>query len=164
MTGCLSLPFVTIYSLFELFLVSATSSVFPIPAEPTIALLLSENVSPSVIPLVLIPASVLGASVGYLLGKYGIRRIIPPHNPEREKMVRAWFGKYGAALLIISPWIPFAGDVVPIVAGIEEVNPTTFLIIMFVANAIKGTAIVYFLSSFVQLVGLALVTRQSLTA
>jgi len=79
-------------------------------------------------------------------------------------MVRAWFGKYGAALLIISPWIPFAGDVVPIVAGIEEFNPTAFLIIMFVANAIKGTAIVYFLSSFVQLVGLALVTRQSLTA
>lgn len=79
-------------------------------------------------------------------------------------MVRAWFGKYGAALLIISPWIPFAGDVVPIVAGIEEFNPTTFLIIMFVPKAIKGTAIVYFLSFFVQLVGLALVTRQPLTA
>jgi membrane protein YqaA with SNARE-associated domain len=105
---------------------------------------------------VLIPASVLGASIGYLLGKYGIRRIIPFHNPEREKRVHAWFGKYGAALLIISPWIPFAGDLVPIVAGIEEFNPATFLIIMFVAKAIKGTAIVYFLSFFVQLVGLHL--------
>jgi len=43
---------------------------------------------------------------------------------------------------------------VPIVAGIEEYNPTTFLIIMFVAKTIKGTAVVYFLSFFVQLVGL----------
>ncbi|MFZ0011923.1 MAG: hypothetical protein WAL97_08490 [Halobacteriota archaeon] len=57
--------------MLELFLVSATSSVLPIPAEPTIALLLSENVSPLVILLVLIPASVLGASVGYLLGNTG---------------------------------------------------------------------------------------------
>ena len=77
MTGCLSLPFITNYGLLELFLVAATSSVLPTPTEPTIALLLSENVSPLVILLVLIPASVLGASVGYLLGKYGIRRIIP---------------------------------------------------------------------------------------
>jgi membrane protein YqaA with SNARE-associated domain len=150
------LPLITNYGLLELFLVSATSSVLPIPTEPTIALLLSDNVSPLIILIVLIPASVLGASVGYLLGKYGIRRIIPFHNPEREKRAQPWFGKYGAALLIISPWIPFAGDVVPIVAGIEDFNPATFLIIMFVAKAIKGAAIVYFLSFFVQLVGLHL--------
>ena len=56
--------------------------------------------------------------------------------------------------MLVSPWIPFAGDLVPIVAGIEEYNPTTFLIIMFVAKTIKGTAVVYFLSFFVQLVGL----------
>ena len=154
MTGCLSLPFITNYGLLELFLVAATSSVLTFPTEPTIALQKRENLSPLVLLFVLVPASVLGASVGYLLGKYGIRRIIPFHNPEREKRVRAWFGKYGAALLIVSPWIPFAGDLVPIVAGIEEYNPTTFLIIMFVAKTIKGTAVVYFLSFFVQLVGL----------
>ena len=154
MTECLSLPLVTNYGLLELFLVSAASSVLPIPTEPTIALLLSDNVSPLVILLVLIPASVLGASVGYILGKYGIRSIIPFRNSEREKRVQAWFSKYGAALLLASPWIPFAGDLVPIVAGIENFNPTTFLVIMVMAKAIKGTAVVYFLSVFVQLVGL----------
>ena len=156
MTGCLSLPLITDYGLLELFLVSATSSVLPIPTEPTIALLLSDDVSPLIILLVLVPASVLGASVGYLLGKYGIQRIIPFHNPDREKRIKEWFGKYGAALLMVSPWIPFAGDLVPIVAGIEDFNPTTFLVIMFVAKAIKGTAIVYFLSFFVQLLSLHL--------
>jgi membrane protein YqaA with SNARE-associated domain len=60
-------------------------------------------VSPLVILLVLIPASVLGASVGSLLRKYEIRRSILFHNPEREKKVQVWFSKYVAALLIISP-------------------------------------------------------------
>jgi len=130
--------------------------VLPIPTEPTIALLLGENVSPFIILIVLIPASVLGASAGYLLGKYGMRRIIPFHNSEREERIRGWFGKYGAALLMLSPWIPFAGDLVPIVAGVEDFNRSTFLLIIFVAKAFKGAVIVYFLSFFVQLVGLHL--------
>ncbi|MGA3199271.1 MAG: hypothetical protein ABSD89_07665 [Halobacteriota archaeon] len=65
------MPFITNYGLLGLFLVSATSSVLPIPTEPTIALLLRENVSPLTIPFVLIPASVLGASVGYVWGNMG---------------------------------------------------------------------------------------------
>lgn len=123
----------------------------PIPTEPTIAILLSDNVSPLIILLVLVPASVLGAFIGYSLGKYGIRRIIPFHNPDRERRVKDWFNKYGAALLLISPWIPFAGDLVPIVAGVESFKLSTFLVIMFVAKTIKGVAIVFFLSFFVQL-------------
>lgn len=123
----------------------------PIPTEPTIAILLSDNVSPLIILLVLVPASVLGAFISYLLGKYGIRRIIPFHNPDRERRVKEWFDKYGSALLLISPWIPFAGDLVPIVAGVENFKLSTFFVIMFVAKAIKGVAIVYFLSFFVQL-------------
>ena len=137
--------------MLELFFVSATSSVLPIPTEPTIAILLSDKVSPLIILLVLVPASVLGAFIGYSLGKYGIRRIIPFHNPDRERRVKEWFDKYGSALLLISPWIPFAGDLVPIVAGVESFKVSTFLVIMFVAKAIKGVAIVYFLSFFVQL-------------
>ncbi|MGZ8933147.1 MAG: VTT domain-containing protein [Halobacteriota archaeon] len=73
------------------------------------------------------------------------------HNPDRERRVKDWFNKYGAALLLISPWIPFAGDLVPIVAGVESFKLSTFLVIMFIAKAIKGAAIVFFLSFFVQL-------------
>ena len=147
----MSLSLIINYGLLELFFVSATSSVLPIPTEPTIAILLSDKVSPLIILLVLVPASVLGAFIGYLLGKYGIRRIIPFHNPDRERRVKDWFNKYGAALLLISPWIPFAGDLVPIVAGVESFKLSTFLVIMFIAKAIKGAAIVFFLSFFVQL-------------
>jgi len=35
------------------------------------------------------------------------------------QQAQQWFGKYGGFLLLASPWIPFAGDLVSIVAGIE---------------------------------------------
>jgi len=127
--------------------------VLPIPTEPTIALLLSNSTSPFLILLILIPGSIIGASVGYLLGKYGIRRIIPFHNREREKRVQDWFRKYGAALLLISPWIPFAGDLVPIIAGVESYDPALFLVAISVGKAIKGAAIVYVIAFFLPFVG-----------
>ncbi|MGZ4861690.1 MAG: hypothetical protein ACXV2E_02745, partial [Halobacteriota archaeon] len=81
------------YGLLGLFLIAATSSVLPIPTEPTIALLLSQNVTSLIILAVLVPASVLGASGGYILGKYGVQRVIPFHNTERERRVKDWFNK-----------------------------------------------------------------------
>ncbi|MGZ4904970.1 MAG: YqaA family protein [Halobacteriota archaeon] len=135
---------------------SATSSVLPIPTEPTIALLLSKNASALIILLVLIPGSVIGASVGYLLGRYGVRRVIPFHNREREQRVREWFQKYGLALLLVSPWLPFVGDLVPIAAGFEKYSPSLFLVAITIAKAIKGTAIVYFIAFFLPLTGLHL--------
>ncbi len=148
------MPLITNYGLFELFFVAATSSVLPIPTEPTIALLLGENVIPLIILIVLVPASVLGASVGYLLGRYGIQRIILFHNAERERSVKDWFNKYGTALLLASPWIPFVGDLAPIAACVENFKPSTFLVTMFVAKAIKCAAVEYSLSFFLQLLNL----------
>ncbi len=148
------LPLISSYGLLGLFFVAATSSVLPIPTEPSIALLLGGNVSPPVILLVLVPASVLGAVGGYVIGKYGIQRIIPSHNPHRERRVRDWFNKYGAVLLLVSPWMPFVGDLVTVAAGVENFKPSRFLGIMFAAKAIKGAAIVYFLALFVQLLNL----------
>jgi membrane protein YqaA with SNARE-associated domain len=150
----LTLSSIIFIGLLELFIVSAAASVVPIPTEPTIALLLSENVIPLVVLFVLVPASVLGAFVAYLLGKYGIRRIIPFHNPDRERRVKIWFDKYGAALLLVSPWIPFASDLIPIVAGVENFKLSTFLAVTFVAKVIKGVATVYFLSYCVHLINL----------
>jgi membrane protein YqaA with SNARE-associated domain len=53
--------------------------------------------------------------------------------------------------LLVSPWIPYGSDIIPIVAGVENFKLSMFLAIMVVAKAIKGVAIVYFLSYFVQL-------------
>jgi membrane-associated protein len=140
--------------LLELFLVNITAVFHPIPAEPTIAVLLDQHVSPLLILLVVIVGSFLGAVLGFVIGKYGLRRIIPFHDRERDLRAQQWFRKYGAALLLASPWIPFAGDLVSLVAGVENYDPSRFAIVMLVAKIIKGTALVYFISFFLQYSGL----------
>jgi membrane protein YqaA with SNARE-associated domain len=93
----------------------------------------------------LIAGSIIGASLGYLLGKYELQKLIPFHNKEREKDVHVHFRKYGAALLLVSPWIPFVGDLAPMVAGIENYESRKFLIVISVAKVIKSVGVVYLL-------------------
>jgi membrane protein YqaA with SNARE-associated domain len=140
--------------LLELFLVNITAVFHPIPAEPTIAILLDQHISPLLILFVVIVGSFLGAIVSFVIGKYGLRRVIPFHDSERDLTAQRWFRKYGAALLLASPWIPVAGDLVSLVAGMENYNPSRFAIVILVAKIIKGTALVYFISFFLQLSGL----------
>lgn len=140
--------------MLELFLVNVTAVFHPIPAEPTIAILLDKHVSPLLILIVVIVGSFIGAAVGFLIGKYGLRRIIPFHDTERDKRAQQWFRKYGGALLLVSPWIPFAGDLVSLVAGMENYDTSRFVVIILAAKIIKGTALVYFISFFLQYSGL----------
>jgi len=140
--------------LLELFLVSITTVFHPIPAEPTIAILLDQHVSPLLILLVVIIGSFLGAVLSFIIGKYGLRRVIPFHDTERNLKARQWFRKYGAALLLASPWIPIGGDFVSLVAGVENYDPLRFVIVILAAKIIKGTVVVYFISFFLQLSGL----------
>jgi membrane protein YqaA with SNARE-associated domain len=144
-------PLITNYGLLELFAVSTVSSIVPIPTEPTVAFLLAAHVNQLLVIVVLVTGSMIGASIGYVIGKYGVRRVLPFHNLERERRARAWFAKYGAFVLLISPWAPFFGDVIPIVAGIESYNVANFIAVMLIAKLIKGVAIVYFISIFLQL-------------
>lgn len=142
------------YLLLELFVVNLTAPFHPFPAEPTIAVLLNMHVDPLLILTVVITASFLGALVGYAIGKYGVRRFIPSGDRERMQQAQHWFGRYGAVLLLASPWIPFAGDLVSIVAGIEQYALSRFVVVMLAAKVIKGVALVYFISFFLQYTGL----------
>lgn len=135
-------------------MVSVTHVFHPIPAEPTIAILLDKHVSTLLVLTVVIVGSFIGASVGFIIGKYGLRRIIPFHDSERDQRVQRWFRKYGAALLLASPWIPVAGDLVSLVAGLENYDSVRFVIVILTAKIIKGTALVYFISFFLQFSGL----------
>jgi len=101
-----------------------------------------------------IVGSFIGSLVGFLIGKYGLRRIIPFHDSERDERAQQWFRKYGGALLLASPWIPFAGDLVPLVAGMENYDSSRFVGVIFAAKIIKATALVYFISFFLQYSGL----------
>ncbi|MCZ7393632.1 MAG: VTT domain-containing protein [Candidatus Methanoperedens sp.] len=133
------------YGLMGLFGISVISSIIPIPTEFVIVALLRVGENPVTIIITLIVGSIIGASLGYLVGKYELQKLMPFHKEEREKEVHMHFRKYGAALLLVSPWIPLVGDLTPMVAGIENYETKKFLIVISVAKIIKSTLVVYLL-------------------
>lgn len=131
------------YGMLGLFAISLISSIIPIPTEPVVFGLLDVGKNPEIILITLAVGSIIGASLGYLVGKYELRRIIPFHNREKEKHMQMQFRKYGALLLVVSPWIPLVGDLAPMVAGIENYEFKRFLVMISAAKIVKGMGIVY---------------------
>ena len=57
--------------------------------------------------------------------------------------MQLYFRKYGAMLLLISPWIPIVGDLAPMVAGIENYETKRFMVVISIAKTIKCIGIIY---------------------
>jgi len=131
------------YGMTGLFAIGILSSIIPIPTEPVVLGLLEIGENPELVFIILITGSILGASLGYLAGKYELRRFIPIKDAEKEKKVQKYFREYGGLLLFVSPWIPVIGDLVPMVAGIENYEPRKFIIVISAAKIFKGIGIIY---------------------
>ncbi len=126
-----------------LFIISIISSIIPIPTEPVVFGLLGVGGNPGLIFIILTSGSIIGASIGYFMGKHGLTKIIRFHNKEKEKEMQIYFRKYGVLFLLISPWIPVVVDLAPMVAGIQNYDSKRFLIVISAANVVKSTGIVY---------------------
>ena len=131
------------YGILGLFLTGLISSIIPIPTEPVVFTLLKIGENSEIILIALVTGSILGAFFGYLIGIYGLRKIIPFHNKEKEKQMQMHFRKYGALYLLVSPWIPLVGDLAPMVAGRENYEFKRFLIVISAAKLIKSIGIIY---------------------
>lgn len=94
------------YGIIGLFAIGLISSIIPIPTEPVVLGLLDIGEKPEFVFIVLITGSILGSFLGYLAGKYELRRFILFHDVEKETKVQNYFRKYGGLLLLVSPWIP----------------------------------------------------------
>lgn len=131
------------YGMLGLFLTGFISSIIPIPTEPVVFALLDIGKNPEIILITLVTGSILGALLGYLVGIYGLRKIVLFHSMEKERQVQMHFRKYGALYLLVSPWIPLVGDLAPMVAGRENYELKRFLIVISAAKLIKSIGIVY---------------------
>ena len=131
------------YGMIGLLIIALISSIVPIPTEPVVFGLLDVGKRPEFVLIILIAGSIAGAYIGYLLGKYELRKLIPFHDKEKEKMMQMHFRKYGALLLLVSPWIPIVGDLAPMVAGIENYESRRFMVVITVAKTIKCIGIIY---------------------
>lgn len=136
------------YGLIGLFAIGLISSIIPVPTEWAVFGLIDVGKNPQVVLIVLIISSIIGAYLGYLVGKYELRKIIPFHDEKKEKRMQMHFRKYGALFLLISPWIPLIGDLAPVVAGIENYETKKFLTVISIAKVLKSIAIVYLMVYF----------------
>ena len=125
------------YGMIGLFIISIISSIIPIPSEPVVFGLLGVGGNPDLIFIILTSGSLIGASLGYYMGKHGLTKIIQHHNKEKENQTRIYFRKYGTLLLFISPWIPVVVDLDPKVAGIQNYELNRFLIVILIENIFK---------------------------
>ena len=131
------------YGLLGLFIVLFLSaSLLPFPSEPI--LILSLKLWPShVIFLVAVIASTISAYINYYVGVKGIHTFLAKRDAKDEKKAEKWFKKFGWPVLFASPWIPFVGDLIPIVAGTLNMNWKQFLAVIITGRAVKTIAVIW---------------------
>lgn len=138
------------YGLIGLFLNGLLSSIFPLPAELTISALLLDGQSRMLIFLYLLLGSIIGGFLAYYVG-YGGNKVfnwlfyIKKPKKEHEDLANALMEKYGWVAILICPWIPVGGDVIPILAGVKKLNFKKYAVVMIAGKVIKIVAIIYIL-------------------
>ncbi len=120
-----------------------SASIFPLPSEPAI-LLATKFFSATSVFLVATIGGFLGALTNYFIGLKGIHGFLVERKPKEEKKAQELFDKYGPAILLAAPWIPFIGDPLMIIAGALKMDFRKFALLALVARTIKTAALVFF--------------------
>jgi membrane protein YqaA with SNARE-associated domain len=143
-----------------LFAISIISSLIPIPTEPVVFTLIGLEIPAYQITLILFTGSLIGATIGYTLGRYELRKLLSRHYKKHEARVRSQMQEYGIELLLfISPWIPIVGDLAPIVAGFENYDARKFFIIITLAKAVKSIGVVYLSAAGMEIISKIMLGR-----
>ncbi|MFH0835313.1 MAG: VTT domain-containing protein [Candidatus Micrarchaeota archaeon] len=120
-----------------------SASLLPFPSEPVLVLAAKYYDFWSIVAVVTV-ASTLAALINYYVGLRGIHSFFVKRDPRGEKKAEGWFRKWGSAVLVASPWVPFVGDLIPVVAGTLEMDWKKFLALIVAARIIKTVAVVWF--------------------
>jgi len=119
------------------------ASILPLPSEPSIVLA-AGFFTPWSVFTVSVVGGVLGAITNYFIGLKGLSNFLIKRNPKSEARARSMFGKYGALVLLVAPWVPFVGDPLIIIAGALRMESKKFLLLITVARIIKTAALIFF--------------------
>jgi len=120
-------------------LLTMTSGVIGAPGSEPTMLFAGFNVSEGHLSMFgIIVAGVfgdmLGASIAYAIGYWGREELVERHGNKlhisKRRLDRAhnWFGRYGAPVILVSRFIPFARAAFPYAAGVARMGYGRFLI------------------------------------
>lgn len=142
------------YGLIGLFVVCFFSaSVLPFPSEPVIVLAVAAKFDVIAILAVVLASSTIAAYVNYWVGYRGLHPFLIKREEEEEHKAERWIRKWGAPILLASPWIPFIGDLFPVAAGALKMPGRKFLAWIVLARVIKTAAVIAFALGLFKLLG-----------
>jgi membrane protein DedA with SNARE-associated domain len=89
----------------------------------------------------------IGASIAYGIGYFGRRELVERHGNKLHISTRkldradAWFDRYGAPVIVVSRWIPFARAAFPYAAGVARMPFWRFLTFATIGSIVWITAL-----------------------
>jgi membrane protein DedA with SNARE-associated domain len=89
----------------------------------------------------------LGASIAYAIGYWGREELVERHgnklhiSKRRLDRAHSWFGRYGAPVILVSRFIPFARAAFPYAAGVARMGYLRFLIFGTIGSIIWISAL-----------------------
>ena len=135
-----------------LFFISAvSSSIFFVFSSEAIVVAATKFLPPLDIVLFATAGSVFGAVVNYWVGLRGIHRLIGDDSRD-ERRAEKWFARWGEGIVFFASVIPFAGDVLTVVAGILEMDFAKFVLYSVAGRAVKIVLLVLLGQSLLALV------------
>lgn len=124
-----------------LFITTLSSSIVPFPSEPAIVLA-ATIYNPVLVFVISLIGYVIGGITNYYIGLKGLHNFFVRRSPKDEKKAQRLFDKWGPAVLIIAPWIPFIGDPLLIIAGVLKMRFKKFILYSTIGKIIKILALI----------------------
>ena len=133
-------------------LLTLTSGVVGVPGSEPTMLFAGFNVSEGHLGLLGIIVfgvigDMLGASIAYAIGYWGREELVERHgnklhiSKRRLDLAHRWFERYGAPVIVVSRWIPFARAAFPYAAGVARMGYLRFLIFGTIGSIVWITAL-----------------------
>ena len=109
-----------------------TAGVFASPAIEQIPALAPYKLDILWLNLLLVPAAILGDTVGYWIGYHSGKRLFKKEesllfHPRHQQRAQDFYTEHGGKTIIIARFIPIIRTFAPIVAGIGQMNYIRFL-------------------------------------
>lgn len=141
------------YEMIGLFLSSVFSSIIPIPTELITSMLLLSKMNKILIFIILDAGSIVGGYLAYFIGmryhSFIQRRLNELLKVTFLSKLLNIVNGHAGPLLILSPWLPFIGDSLCILAGTTRYDLRKYLIYISVGKTIKAFAIIISLASII---------------
>ena len=135
------------YGLIGLFLATmASSTILPIPSEAVVATFIALKYNPWVILIVASVGNILGSVTTYVLGYFGLTKVLEKFSKIDNVKVRYFRQKslqHGDLLSFLS-FLPFLGDIFTLALGLAKYNVYRCIFFIALSKTLRYAVIIFF--------------------